>query len=63
VYVANVVAATFSLNAVFAFAIATKGHLEIRPAFGNVKQHLCTILLWSYAIGFALSFATVVVDR
>ncbi len=61
--IATFTAATFYLNAVFAFAIATKGHPEIRPAFGKAKQHLRTILLWGYAIGFALGFATVVVDR
>ena len=61
--IATVTAATFYLNAVFAFAIATRGQPEIRPAFGKARQHLRIILCWGYGIGFALGFATVVADR
>ncbi len=61
--IASITAASFFLNAVFAFAISTPGRPEIRPAFGQARRHVRTVLLWGYAIGLALGFATVVVDR
>ena len=61
--IASITAASFFLNAVFAFAISSGGKPEIRPAFGQARHHARTVLLWGYTIGFALGFATVVVDR
>jgi hypothetical protein len=61
--IASITAASFFLNAVFAFAISAPGRPEIRPAFAQARRHARTVLLWGYAIGLALGFATVVVDR
>jgi uncharacterized membrane protein len=56
-------AGSFYLNGVFAFAINRPGPPEIRPAFTQARQHLRTILAWGVAVGLALGFATMVVDR
>ncbi len=56
-------AGAFFLNAVFGFAVATKGAPEIRPAFAQAREHLRTILAWGIGIGLLLAFAMVVVDR
>jgi hypothetical protein len=58
-----ITAASFYLNGVFAFAISKPGPPEIRPAFGQAREHLGTILAWGGAIGFALAFSTLVVTR
>jgi len=44
-------AASFYLNAVFAFAIAGKGTPEIRPAFAMAREHQRAILTWGLGIG------------
>jgi hypothetical protein len=58
-----ITALSFYLNAVFAFAIASPGPPEIRPAFRQAKNHLRVILGWGVLIGLALATAAVVVDR
>ena len=61
--IAGVTAASFYLNAVFAFAIARKGPPEIRPAFALAREHLRTILFWGLTIGALVGVAAIVVDR
>jgi uncharacterized membrane protein len=61
--IAALTAGSFYLNAVFAFAISRPGSPEIRPGFTQARTHLRTILAWGVAVGLALGFATMVVDR
>ena len=56
-------AASFYLNGVFAFAISKPGPPQIRPAFGQARQHLGTILAWGVAIGLALAFSALIATR
>jgi hypothetical protein len=56
-------AASFFLNAVFAFAIVTPGQPEIRPAFAQARAHRRVVLGWGVLIGLALGFATMVAPR
>jgi hypothetical protein len=52
-------AASFYLNAVFAFAIVAPGQPQIRPAFAEANAHRVTVLSWGALVGVALGFATV----
>jgi hypothetical protein len=61
--IAAVTAASFYLNAVFAFAIARKGPPEIRPAYALARRHLRTILTWGFGVGVLVGFSAMVVDR
>jgi len=61
--VAAVTAASFFLNAVFAFAISKPGRPEIRPAFREARSHLAVVLGWGSAVGICLGLATVVFTR
>jgi hypothetical protein len=61
--VAAVTAASFFLNAVFAFAISGPGRPEIRPAFAKARSHLAVVLSWGLTVGLALGLATVVFPR
>jgi uncharacterized membrane protein len=61
--IAAITAASFFLNAVFAFAIAKPGKPEIRPAFAQARRHLRTIAAWGLVIGLALGFSIMVADR
>jgi hypothetical protein len=61
--IAGITAASFYLNAVFAFAIAKPGTPQIRPAFAQARAHLRPILYWGVSVGVALWFATIVVQR
>ena len=61
--VAVVTAASFFLNAVFAFAISGPGRPEIRPAFAKARSHLVVVLSWGLAVGLALGLSTVVFPR
>ena len=63
VVIVAITALSFYLNAVFAFAIASRGQPEIRPAFRRAHEHLRVILGWGMLIGLALALAAVVVDR
>jgi hypothetical protein len=61
--VAGITAASFFLNAVFAFAIATPGRPEIRPAFTRARSHAAIIFCWGGVIGLMLGIAALYVDR
>jgi hypothetical protein len=61
--VVAITAATFFLNAVFAFAIASPGPPKIRPAFTKARSHAKVVLCWGTAVGLLLGFSTVVVVR
>jgi hypothetical protein len=61
--VSAITAASFFLNAVFAFAIASEGPPVIRPAFTQARSHLAIVLGWGAAVGVGLGLATVVVTR
>ena len=61
--VAAITAASFFLNAVFAFAISKPGQPEIRPAFAQARRHLRTIISYGVVIGAALGVAALVVSR
>jgi hypothetical protein len=61
--VAAVTAASFFLNAVFAFAISKPGPPAIRPAFSDARSHLAVVLGWGSVVGLGLGLSTVVVTR
>ena len=61
--VAIVTAACFYLNAVFAFAIASPGRPQIRPAFTQTRRHLLVVLVSGFVVGILLGLSTVVVPR
>jgi hypothetical protein len=61
--VAIVTAASFYLNAVFAFAIVQPGRPQIRPAFTQTRPHLPVVLGSGMVVGILLGLATVVVVR
>jgi hypothetical protein len=61
--IAAVTAASFYLNAVFAFAIVQPGRPLIRPAFTQTRPHLLVVLGSGAFIGILLGLATVVVAR
>jgi hypothetical protein len=61
--VAAITAASFFLNAVFAFAVASTGRPLIRPAFSRARSHLAVVLGWGGAVGILLGLVTVVVTR
>jgi hypothetical protein len=61
--VAAITAASFFLNAVFAFAIASEGPPAIRPAFVQARSHLAVVLAWGAAVGICLGLATVIFVR
>jgi hypothetical protein len=61
--VAAITAASFYLNAVFAFAIVQPGRPQIRPAFRQARAHLPIVLGSGAVIGLLLGLSTVVVPR
>jgi len=63
VAVAAVTAASFFLNAVFAFSIAGGSQPVIRPAFTQARAHLPVVLGSGFAVGLGLGVATVVFSR
>jgi len=63
VAIAAITAASFYLNAVFAFAISAKGTPEIRPAFVMARSHRRDILTQGFVIGILVGFSAIVVDR
>ena len=60
---AAVTAASFYLNAVFAFAIIHPGRPQIRPAFGQAQSHLGLVLGSGAAVGLLLGMSAFVVYR
>jgi uncharacterized membrane protein len=58
-----VTAASFYLNAVFAFAIATPGEPRIRPALTLARRHLVVVLGFGAVVGLALGFSAIVVPQ
>ena len=63
VAIALVTAASFYLNAVFAFAISQSGSPRIRPAFALARRHLRVVLPVGLAVGLALGVSAIVVPR
>ncbi len=61
--VAGLTAASFFLNAVFAFAISQPGHPEIRPAMAQARDHLRPVLAWGFVVGLGLAFSTLIASR
>jgi hypothetical protein len=61
--VAIITAASFMLNAVFAFAIAKPGRPEIRPAFSQARSRAAIVLATGGVIGLLLGVAALYVDR
>lgn len=58
-----ITAASFFLNAVFAFAIATPGRPDIRPAVTRAWSHAAIIFGWGGVIGLMLGIAALYADR
>jgi hypothetical protein len=58
-----ITAASFFLNAVFAFAIVGSATPRLRPAFAQARSHLTVILGSGGVVGLMLGFATMVVTR
>jgi len=56
-------AASFFLNAVFAFAIVQDGHPQIRPAVARARSHSRVILGSGAVVGLALALSTTIVTR
>jgi hypothetical protein len=61
--IAAITAASFFLNAVFAFAIAKPGPPLIRPAFAEARAHARVVLGWGFLVGIGLGVSTMVFDR
>ena len=61
--IAAITAASFFLNAVFAFAITQPGAPLIRPAFAQARSHLAVVLGSGAAVGICLGVSTVVFPR
>jgi hypothetical protein len=61
--IAAITAASFYLNAVFAFAIVQPGRPQIRPAFTQARSHLPVVLGSGAFVGILLGLSTVVVVR
>jgi hypothetical protein len=61
--IAVITAASFYLNAVFAFAIIQPGRPQIRPAFSQARSHLPVVLMSGGIVGILLGLSTVVVTR
>jgi hypothetical protein len=61
--IALLTAASYYLNAVFAFAISQPGQPRIRPAFALARRHLGVILGVGLVVGLALGFSVIVVPH
>jgi hypothetical protein len=61
--IAAITAASFFLNAVFAFAVASGGPPEIRPAVALARTHQAVVLGWGAVVGICLGLATLVFTR
>ena len=58
-----ITAASFFLNAVFAFAVATPGRPDIRPAVTRARSHAPIIFGWGAVIGLMLGIAALYAYR
>ena len=58
-----ITAASFYLNAVFAFAIIQPGRPQIRPAFNQARSHLPIVLGSGAIVGVLLGLSAIVVPR
>src|SRR4029077_14717350 len=58
-----ITAASFFLNAVFAFAIAKPGPPQIRPAFTQARSHAAIVLGTGGVVGLLLGLAALYVNR
>jgi hypothetical protein len=58
-----ITAASFFLNAVFAFAIAKPGRPEVGPGFVEARSHAGVVLGWGAVVGFLLGLAAFYVYR
>jgi hypothetical protein len=58
-----ITAASFFLNAVFAFAIAGPPPPQLRPAFAAARARLTPVLISGAAVGLLLALSTTVVTR
>ncbi len=58
-----ITAASFFLNAVFAFAITRPGRPEVRPAVARARRHLTPILASGAVVGLLLAISTTVMTR
>ena len=63
VAVAAITAASYFLNAVFAFAITQPGRPLIRPAWTRTRAHLAVVLGSGAAVGILLGLSTMVFTR
>jgi hypothetical protein len=63
VAIAVITAASFYLNAVFAFAIAKPGAPHIRSAFTEARSHLRVVFAWGLLIGVSLAVSTTIFSR
>ena len=61
--IAAITAASFFLNAVFAFAIVQPGAPKVRPAFAQARLHPRVILVSGAVVGLLLGLSTMVVTR
>ncbi len=61
--VAAITAASFFLNAVFAFAIVQPDSPKVRPAIAQAKSQLTPILGWGGTVGVMLGVASTVIAR
>ena len=61
--IAAITAASFFLNAAFAFAIASPGRPAIRPAFAQARSHLAVVLGSGAAVGLCLGVSAAVSPR
>jgi hypothetical protein len=61
--IALVTAASFYLNAVFAFAISQPGTPQIRPAFSRARENLAIVVGVGLVVGVALGLSAIVVPR
>ncbi len=63
VAITAITAASFYLNAVFAFAIGSPGPPHLGPAFARARSHARVILGWGSLVGFALAVASLIAPR
>ena len=61
--ISAITAASFFLNAVFAFAIVRPRPLKIRPAFAAARSHLAVVLGSGAVVGLFLGLSTMVFTR